>query len=120
MYTVMIIAVMEKRTVTTMKDDTISRQAAIDIVRHECGEWRGIAKEIVKQFNELPSAQSEQRWIPFSERRPWEGQQILVCAEDGVMWMTVFRSLIGFSGAWLPMPEPYRQEGADMRGDGNG
>ena len=40
-------------------DDSISRAAAIDIVRHECGEWRGLAKEIVKQFNELPSAQGK-------------------------------------------------------------
>lgn len=39
--------------------DQISRQAAIDIVRHECGEWTGLAKEIVKQFNRLSSAQPE-------------------------------------------------------------
>lgn len=36
--------------------DYISREDAIDIVRHECCEWRGLAKEIVKQFNGLPSA----------------------------------------------------------------
>ena len=32
----------------------IDMEAAIDIVRHECGEWKGLAKEIVKQFNGLP------------------------------------------------------------------
>lgn len=35
-------------------DDLISRKEAIDIVRYECGEWEGLAKEIIKQFNELP------------------------------------------------------------------
>ena len=38
-------------------EDAISRQAVIDIVSHECDEWKGLAKEIVKQFNELPSVQ---------------------------------------------------------------
>lgn len=35
----------------------IDMEAATDIVRHECGEWKGLAKEIVKQFNGLPSTQ---------------------------------------------------------------
>lgn len=39
-----------------MKNDLINRQEAINIVRHECGEWKGLAKEIVKQFNGLPTA----------------------------------------------------------------
>ena len=39
--------------------DTISRQAAIDIVRFECGEWEGLAKTIIKRFEQLPSAQPE-------------------------------------------------------------
>jgi len=40
-------------------DDLISRQAAIDIVVFECGEWIGLAKEISKQLKQLPSAQPE-------------------------------------------------------------
>jgi hypothetical protein len=36
--------------------DTISRQAALDIVYFECGEWSGLAKTIEKRFDELPSA----------------------------------------------------------------
>ena len=39
--------------------DLISRQAAIDIVVFECGEWIGLAKEISKQLKQLPSAQPE-------------------------------------------------------------
>ena len=43
------------------KDDLISRQAAIDIVEFECGEWSGLAKTIVKAFEQLPSAHPEKR-----------------------------------------------------------
>ena len=52
-------------------DDLISRQAAIDIVVFECGEWTGLAKEINKQLRRLPSAQLDAvpvvhgRWIPW-------------------------------------------------------
>ena len=40
-------------------NDLIDRQAAIDIVVFECGEWIGLAKEISKQLKQLPSAQPE-------------------------------------------------------------
>ena len=40
-------------------NDCISRRAAIDIVRFECGEWEGLAKTIIKRFEQLPSAQPE-------------------------------------------------------------
>jgi rubrerythrin len=43
----------------------ISRQAAIDIVTFECGEWQGLSKEITKQINALPQAQPERgKWLP--------------------------------------------------------
>ena len=38
-------------------NDTISRQAAADIVRFECGEWGGLARTIIDKLEELPSAQ---------------------------------------------------------------
>ena len=40
-------------------NDCISRRAAIDIVRFECGEWEGLAKTIIKRFEQLPSTQPE-------------------------------------------------------------
>lgn len=49
-----------------MKNDLISRASAIDIVRFECGEWEGLAKTIIKRFEQLPSIQSESKkgkWI---------------------------------------------------------
>jgi hypothetical protein len=45
-------------------DDLISRQAAIDALRHA---WaKGL--EPTQFLEELPSAQPEQRWIPFKTR----------------------------------------------------
>ena len=49
-----------------MKNDLISRASAIDIVRFECGEWEGLAKTIIKRFEQLPSVQPERKrgkWI---------------------------------------------------------
>ena len=42
-------------------DDLISRQAAIDIVEFECGEWSGLAKTIAEEIKQLPSAEPERR-----------------------------------------------------------
>lgn len=53
-----------------MKNDSISRASAIDIVRFECGEWEGLAKTIIKRFEQLPSAQPERQkgeWIDYTE-----------------------------------------------------
>lgn len=46
--------------------DSINRQAAIEIVDFECGEWRGLAETIEKRLSGLPSAQPERKkgkWI---------------------------------------------------------
>lgn len=48
--------------------DLIDRQAAIDITTFECGKWKGLAKEIAKQINALPSAEPERKkgkWIEY-------------------------------------------------------
>lgn len=39
--------------------NAVSRQAAIDVIRFECGEWTGLAKTIENKINELPPAQPE-------------------------------------------------------------
>ena len=49
-----------KETSSTHKAiDTISRQAVIDTVEFECGEWIGLARTIVKAIEQLPSTQPE-------------------------------------------------------------
>ena len=44
-------------------DDTISKQAAVDVVDFECGEWRGLAKTIIKKLEALPAAQPERTCV---------------------------------------------------------
>ena len=46
--------------------DLISRQAAIDIVRFECGKWEGLAKTIEHEINALPSVQPKPEVRPIS------------------------------------------------------
>lgn len=50
-------------------DKLISERAAIDIVRYECGEWTGLAKEIVKQFSGLPAQPRKPgSWVRWFEK----------------------------------------------------
>lgn len=73
--------------------DTISRQAAIDIVEFECGEWQGLAKTIVGEIEHMPSAQPEWKkgyWkhINEEEERAKHNGQLLgwmpwYCSECG-------------------------------------
>ena len=47
-------------------EDCISRQAAINTVVFECGEWAGLAKEISKQLQQLPPVTPQPkmgRWL---------------------------------------------------------
>ena len=48
---------------TPNSSDCISRQAAIDIVEFECGEWSGLAKTIAEEIKQLPSAQPERTCV---------------------------------------------------------
>ena len=98
------------------KDDLISRASAIDIVRFECGEWEGLAKTIIKRFEQLPSAQPEQRWIPCNERLPENGYW-LWSAKGGEVQKDFYwdghweqAEKYGYEVvAWLPLPKPYKE-----------
>ena len=61
----------------------------------------------------LSSSEKPNKWIPVSERYPEDGQRVLVdyCDEDmGIMLMRF--NAHGYRGfkAWMPLPDPYRQE----------
>ena len=99
--------------------DLISRQAAIDAVS-DCGIC-------IQRIVDLPYAQPEQRWIPCSERLPEHGGRYLISVLDGTnrrttvapylprckAWTMTGRMAYWKVIAWLPLPEPYREEEQD-------
>ena len=101
-----------------MKDDTISRQAAINAIF-------GRSHEIIKmRIGNLPSAQPEQRWIPCSERPPKESGTYTVTAYNGATNRVTYAKyqkrlkrweLTGARAywrvvAWMPLPKGYKGE----------
>ena len=109
--------------------DTISRQAAIDTIGKifpadpmkndytqgiTCGA--ALATEYIRQ---LPSAQPEPQWIPVTERLPKRGQKCLV-SDKGCIAIDIFWGRGGAYNwqfyvrdyeAWMPLVEPYKEEG---------
>ena len=135
-------------------DDTISRQAAIDTLdvgaellkrvlddadivgaERKKYEWGlGLIEAYISDMKELPPAQTEQRWIPCSERLSEEGMEVLItksvyalapdkeechCVEQAKYlgdddWI-VYSDEYGMPKpyqviAWMPLPEPWRGE----------
>ncbi len=102
-------------------NDLISRQAAIDALHMHLMYRMGTdsnKKRLDEWINNLPSAQSEQRWIPCSERLPETDEMMLVTAQPKKGAPNVNRAyyMDGYwhgSGsmsnvvAWMPLPEPY-------------
>ena len=99
--------------------DCISRQAAIDAL----AEWQDAA--ITNRLNNLPSAQ---QWIPCSERLPGDDEEVIVsCTDDSgdysldyttVGWhykglWVVNNERSYFVRAWMPLPEPYKEDADD-------
>lgn len=110
-----------------IKDDTISRQDAINVVSEGCQEWRGIFERCKEKLLALPSVQPEPKWIPVSERLPEAPYGCLVT----IHWQDqysgeydqIYHEMVGYDGegwndskgwtlpyeitAWMPLPEPY-------------
>jgi len=115
------------------KDDVIYRQDAIDkvadMLKGVVVEYRDVAE---KAIGKLPSAQSEPRWIPCSERLPEEGTRFYLAtiANRGLFFTTTVpddvdvvrwdydrrkgrnswhwcteRTVI----AWMPLPPAYQE-----------
>ena len=100
-------------------DDLISRQGVIDYVL-EHGFYcdteadKEYTAELIRTV--FPSAQ---QWIPCSERLP-HSQEDVLCDDDGrvtigyytdeeIGWHDTHSYRI-YPTAWMPMPEPYRED----------
>jgi len=94
--------------------DTISRRAAISeieqsIINHDSA---------IMRITNLPPVQSEQRWIPVTERLPEENMWTICQNDAGAMMIGKHDTEFGwmfpayFDGivAWMPLPEPWRGE----------
>ena len=109
-------------------DDTISRKTVIDAfdLKDDAFLMVGIIKSTI---NKLPAVHP-QRWIPCSERLPeksgsyfvsgkWASGKVAVgdceySKDDGY-----FQTAWNFDvEAWMPLPEPYQEGGAERRTDG--
>lgn len=101
-------------------DEMIFKKAAIETVDFECGEWRGLAGTIVNGLKNLPAAN---RWIPCRERLPELRKWVLCQCRAGIIdvlrlneegdWVKLYPNTIymnGFVTAWMPLPEPYKEE----------
>ncbi len=91
-------------------DDLISRQAAIDIVEFECGEWRGLARTIVKAIEQLLSAHPERKkgmWLVNGDIH----KECPFCGED---WDKYVFGDVWYTGE---LPKFCPNCGEDMRGE---
>lgn len=99
-------------------DDLISRQAAIDAIF-------GRSHEIIKmRISNLQSAESEQRWIPCSERLPEKWGDYLVTikwkgVESGNVYTEIHTAVYDERAkewdytdviAWMPLPDAYEED----------
>lgn len=105
----------------SQKDDTISRQEAIDALGEEPEVWSGndeYAQGLNNQWHydvnalkAVPSVQAEQRWIPVTEK-PIEKGLMLVTYNDGDVDLLKQPTSYRRSDivAWMPLPEPWKGE----------
>lgn len=102
--------------------DLISRELAIDAIKTWGlidGLAEGQAIEILADEEKLPS---EQRWIPCSERLPKKGTKVILFYSNGKISGGVYLGErtwdIDYADvdlkvsviAWMPLPEPARQD----------
>ena len=86
--------------------------------------YEKIMQILDRRIKQLPSAQPEQQWIPCSERLPEHGGRYLISVLDGInrrttvapylprckAWEMNGRMAYWKVIAWLPLPEPYKED----------
>ena len=112
--------------------DYISRREAIDAISSYISSFSAIDRNYYEGLRDAkmlldstPSAQSEPRWIPVTERLPEKREEVLVtvAGEIAIAWLYIngrWRSndcpeayLNDHITAWRELPEPYREATED-------
>ena len=83
----------------------------------------GYSDRLWKAAYERGKAEAQQRWIPVSDRLPEQNSINLVCGEKGgmavarfwtdgnlVLWTKTGTGKFVTAIAWMPLPEPYKEE----------
>ena len=100
-------------------NDTISRQAAIAHAVPLNLFGREVMMVSVSELENLPSAQSEPRWIPCSKRLPEPRIDVWCNSDMGQMVGYYEENVETWYGrdylelmvtAWMPLPEAYEEE----------
>jgi hypothetical protein len=115
-----------ERTVTTMNDDTISRQAVLKLLYALPPEEATTKAMLIQNVKQMDAKQPEQRLIPWRERLPEDKQPILFSTIFGRVHQGRFhrdnslnpwyssldkkRSYKSVVNAWMPLPEPYKEK----------
>ena len=81
------------------KNDVIYRQAAVDIVDFECGEWRGLAKTIIKKLEALHAVQPERVCVATVTLTDEQVKEAVEKAKNAVI------SVIEPEPHWIPCSE---------------
>lgn len=113
-----------------LSEDCISRQAVLDEIETVCftKAWskfranngsNGTRDYIINYIKQLPPVQLEQKWIPVSERLPEAvGYYMTTVDYEKYGLVTGQRyyhgKILGWEDdcvtAWMPLPEPYKEE----------
>lgn len=98
--------------------DCMKRLAAYEDAGYTPEQVRNFDEMYLKKCREVNALRERMRWIPVTERLPKNGTRALVTFEDGFVAATDYYGngwdLWADSGdviAWMPLPEPHREEG---------
>ena len=93
-------------------------------IRIDRDDLQDLVNEKVNEIVDMMSEPKTGKWIPISEKLPETGDSILVTYSDGevgIVWSArpkvwgkyeKANNLI-FPVAWMPLPEPYREDGEE-------
>ncbi|RHR72609.1 DUF551 domain-containing protein [Eubacterium sp. AF15-50] len=82
-------------------------------------------RELIDSIRAMEKETKNNGWIPCSERLPEDGTRVIACFKHGLVTELKYKSAGIFEGineyvaevidAWMPLPEPYREEQEDGR-----